>query len=106
MDEPKKQDKHLVPQPPAHGLLTRQEFQQLADVPAEVEWFANIDNKRTRRAYQIDLKDFMSFVGIRRPEDFRLVTRAHLIAWRKQLEQRQLAGATIRRKLAALSSLF
>jgi site-specific recombinase XerD len=65
-----------------------------------------LDNKRTRRAYQIDLRDYMQFVGIRRPEDFRIVTRAHVIAWRKQLEQRQLAGATIRRKLAALSSLF
>jgi site-specific recombinase XerD len=106
MDDTKNQGKNLVPKPPAHGILTRKEFQQLADVPAEVEWFANIDNQRTRRAYQIDLKDFMSFVGIRRPEEFRLVTRAHLIAWRKQLEQRQLAGATIRRKLAALSSLF
>jgi site-specific recombinase XerD len=106
MDEPKKQDKNLVPKPAADGLLTRKEFQQLADVPAEVEWFANIDNKRTRRAYQIDLRDFMSFAGVRRPEEFRLVTRAHLIAWRKQLEQRQLVGATIRRKLAALSSLF
>jgi site-specific recombinase XerD len=106
MDETTNQGKNLVPKPPEHGILTRQEFQQLADVPAEVEWFANIDNQRTRRAYQIDLRDFMQFVGIRRPEEFRLVTRAHLIAWRKQLEQRQLAGATIRRKLAALSSLF
>src|SRR4051794_31357919 len=106
MNKDTSQSKNLVPKSPAHGLLTRKEFQQLADVPAEVEWFANIDNRRTRRAYQIDLKEFMSFVGIRRPEEFRLVTRAHLIAWRKQLEQRQLAGATIRRKLAALSSLF
>jgi site-specific recombinase XerD len=48
----------------------------------------------------------MSFVGVRRPEEFRIVTRAHIIAWRKHLEQRQLAGATIRRKLAALSSFF
>ena len=48
----------------------------------------------------------MTFVGIQRPEDFRIVTWAHLIAWRKHLEQRQLGGATIRRKLAALSSLF
>src|SRR6266550_2587010 len=106
MDQHKNHPKQLVPKPAADGLLTRKEFQQLADVPAEVEWFANIDNQRTQRAYQIDLRDFMSFVGIRRPEEFRLVTRAHLIAWRKQLEQRQLAGATIRRKLAALSSLF
>jgi site-specific recombinase XerD len=106
MDDHTKTEKNLVPNTAADGMLTRQEFQQLADVLAEVEWFANIDNSRTRRAYQIDLRDFMQFVGIRRPEEFRLVTRAHLIAWRKQLEQRQLAGATIRRKLAALSSVF
>jgi integrase/recombinase XerD len=72
----------------------------------QTSWFANIDNPRTRRAYQIDLTDFMHFVGILNPSDFRMVTRAHLIAWRKDLEQRQLGGATIRRKLAALSSLF
>jgi site-specific recombinase XerD len=106
MDEPKNDPKPLVPHRGTAGLLTRKDFQQLATVPAEVEWFANIDNLRTRRAYQIDLRDFMTFVGIQRPEDFRIVTWAHLIAWRKHLEQRQLGGATIRRKLAALSSLF
>lgn len=35
-----------------------------------------------------------------------MVTRSHVLAWRAQLEQRGLAGATIRRKLAALASLF
>jgi integrase family protein with SAM-like domain len=103
---PKNAQNSALPTPIVKGLLTRQEFQQLADVPPELEWFANIDNARTRRAYQIDLKDFMSFVGITNPSDFRMVTRAHLIAWRKDLEQRELGGATIRRKLAALSSLF
>jgi site-specific recombinase XerD len=106
MDEHTNHHKKLVPQTTTRGILTRKDFQQLAAVPAEVEWFANIDNPRTRRAYQIDLRDFMQFVGIQRPEEFRIVTRAHLIAWRKHLEQRQLGGATIRRKLAALSSLF
>ncbi len=106
MEESKNQQKSALPTPIVRGLLTRKEFQQLADVPPELEWFANIDNARTRRAYQIDLKDFMHFVGITHPSDFRMVTRAHLIAWRKDLEQRQLGGATIRRKLAALSSLF
>ena len=76
-------------------MLTRKEFRDLADVPPELEWFANIDNPRTKRAYQIDLKDFMQFAGILNPSDFRLVTRAHLIAWRKDLEQRQL-GVTAR----------
>lgn len=86
--------------------LTALEFQQLASVPAAVEWFANIDNPRTRRAYQADLEDFCAFVGLTGADEFRAVTRAHVLAWRAQLEQRGLAGATIRRKLAALASLF
>ena len=86
--------------------LTSAEFQQLASVPAAVEWFANIDNPRTRRAYQNDLEDFCSFVGLTGADEFRAVTRAHVLAWRAQLETRGLAGATIRRKLAALASLF
>ncbi|HEF4763164.1 TPA: tyrosine-type recombinase/integrase [Pseudomonas putida] len=86
--------------------LTATEFQHLAAVPAAVEWFANLDNPRTRRAYQADLEDFCSFVGLATAEEFRAVTRAHVLAWRAQLEQRGLAGATIRRKLAALASLF
>ncbi|WP_426248402.1 tyrosine-type recombinase/integrase [Pseudomonas sp. TWR3-1-1] len=94
----------LVIQP--ERRLTAAEFQQLASVPAAIEWFANIDNPRTRRAYQGDLEDFCSFVGLACAEDFRAVTRAHVLAWRAQLETRGLAGATIRRKLAALSSLF
>ena len=36
-------------------------------MPAEMEWFANIDNPRTRRAYKLDVADFMAFVGIQRP---------------------------------------
>src|SRR3954452_23430307 len=36
----------------------------------------------------------------------RSVTRAHLIAWRKDLEHRGLAKSSIRRKLAAVASLF
>lgn len=86
--------------------LTAAEFQSLAEVPAAAEWFANLDNPRTRRAYQGDIEDFTGFLGITAPEQFRAVTRAHVLAWRHQLEQRGLAGATIRRKLAALASLF
>ena len=47
----------------AASMLTDARFQQLAAVPAELEWFANLDNPRTRRAYQADLKEFMAFVG-------------------------------------------
>jgi integrase/recombinase XerD len=41
-----------------------------------------------------------------RPEEFRSVTRAHVIAWRDDLARRELDGSTIRNRLAALSSLF
>lgn len=86
--------------------LTDEQFRHLARVPPEIEWFANIDNPRTRRAYQIDVQDFAEFVGIKKPEEIRTVTRAHVIAWRKLLEERKLSASTIRRKLSALSSLF
>lgn len=86
--------------------LTAAEFQHLAAVPAAVEWFANLDNPRTRRAYQNDLEDFCSFIGLATADEFRVVTRSHILAWRAQLEKRGLSGATIRRKLAALASLF
>ena len=36
----------------------------------------------------------------------RAVTRPHVIAWRKDLERRQLSPSTIRRKLSTLSALF
>ena len=94
----------LIPETPR--ALTAPEFHQLAQVPPETEWFANIDNPNTRRAYRNDLREFMAFVGIATPTDFRLVSRAHVLAWRQDLERRQLAGSTLRRKLAALSSLY
>jgi hypothetical protein len=68
--------------------LTAAEFQGLADVPPELEWLANLTNPKTRRAYQQDIQDFTAFVGISRPEALRLVTRPHVIAWRKDLERR------------------
>lgn len=86
--------------------LTAAEFEGLADVPPELEWFADIQNENTRRAYQRDIQEFCSFVGIDAPVELRTVARAHVIAWRKSLEERELAAATIRRKLAALSALF
>lgn len=86
--------------------LTATEFIKLADVPPEIEWFANLCNPNTRKAYETDLREFQRFVGIERPEEFRTVTRAHVIAWRKDLERRLCAPTTIQRKLAALSSLF
>src|SRR5665213_3777650 len=87
---------------PARRLLTAAEFHRLADVPPEVEWFANLSNPSTRRSYENAIRDFMRFTGIARPEEFRTVTRAHIIAWRDDLARRTgragaaLGGATVR----------
>jgi hypothetical protein len=43
----------------------------------------------------------MRFVGIARPKEFRSVTRAHVIPWRKDLERGSLSGAKSWHKLAA-----
>src|SRR4051794_6665449 len=91
---------------PINRLLTAAEFHRLADVPLEVEWFANISNPHSRRAYKNAIADFMRFTGIQRPEEFRTVTRAHIIAWRDELASRSLGGSTIRHRLASLASLF
>lgn len=104
--------KPTIPESTTEHALTRPEgltaaaFAALAELPPELEWFANLSNEKTRRAYRCDVKDFTAFAGLQKPEDFRTVTRAHLIAWRKHLEGQKLAPSSIRRKLAALSSLF
>src|ERR1700730_2646836 len=91
-------------------VLTATEYGDLADVPPELEWLANITNPKTRRAYKIDVGEFLTFADLGGPSELRTVTRAHIIAWRKDLEIRNpkkpLAASTIRRKLSALSSLF
>jgi hypothetical protein len=85
-------------------MLTAAEFHRLSDVPPEVEWFANLSNPSTRRAYENAIRDFMGFTGIGRPEEFRTITRAHIIAWRDELARRGLGGSTIRHRLASLAS--
>jgi len=92
--------------PAAARVLTPAQYGDLAEVPLELEWLANITNPKTREAYRIDAGEFSSFAGLCGPAEFRTVTCAHVIAWRKQLENRGLADSTIRRKLSALSALF
>lgn len=48
----------------------------------------------------------MTFAGIRTPAELRLITRAHVITCRKDLDARKLAPGSIRRKMSALSSLY
>ena len=67
----------MLPKRIATGRLTSAEFQGLAEVPAAAEWFANLDNPRTRCAYQGDIEGYSGFLGITPPNQFRAVTRVH-----------------------------
>ena len=86
--------------------LSIEQYQALADVPPELEWLANITNEKTRRAYKVDVAEFLVFSGLTEINSLRSVARAHVIAWRKDMERRGLASTSVRRKLSALSSLF
>jgi integrase/recombinase XerD len=66
--------------------LTQSEYQRLADVPPELEWLANITNVKTRRAYKVDVSEFILFNGLKDHSALRTVARAHVIAWRKDME--------------------
>ena len=46
--------------------LTRAQFDQLADVPPEEEWLANITNLKTRRAYKEDVHPALGDVQARK----------------------------------------
>ena len=96
----------MDPVPHKKHSLTRAQFEQLADVPPEEEWLANITNLKTRRAYKEDVREFIAFTGLLDYMRLRSVGRSHIISWRKDMERRGLAPASIRRKLSALSSLF
>jgi site-specific recombinase XerD len=87
------------------GALSAAEFEQVGAWSPAAEWLKNFDSPATRRAYQRDIEDFLTFVG-RRPNIFRQVRRSHVIAWRDALQARTSSQATVRRKLAALASLY
>ena len=94
----------LVPLSPHR--LTSAPFQALSDIPPEAEWFANLRNRHTRENYERDIRQFIAFAGLGSVDQLREVTRPHVLAWRDHLHGQGLANDTIRRKLAALSSLY
>jgi site-specific recombinase XerD len=96
-----------MPIVPAHSRrLTRTQFDKLSDIPLEEEWLANITNAKTQRAYKSDVREFITYTGLRDYAELRSVVRSHVIAWRRDMESRKLEPSSIRRKLSALSSLF
>jgi site-specific recombinase XerD len=87
------------------GHLSR--LAQLAAIPEEEIWLAKQKSPQTRRAYRLDVRHFMNTFGITTADELRQVDHRAVIAWeRMQREQEGAAPSTVRRRLAALSSLF
>jgi integrase/recombinase XerD len=79
----------------------------LAAIPEEDIWLSSQKSARTRRAYRQDVAHFMRTLGIATPEQPRQVDHRAVIAWERIMrEQEGAAPSTVRRRLAALSSLF
>ena len=79
----------------------------LADIPEEDIWLAKQKSKRTRRAYKLDVQHFMRTLNIRSYDELRQVDHRAVIAWERIMREiDKAAPSTVRRRLAALSSLF
>ena len=79
----------------------------LAAVPEEEVWLAKQKSARTRRAYRLDVAHFMRTLRISSLDELRQVDHRAVIAWERFMRETEGAQAsTIRRRLAALSSLF
>jgi len=86
--------------PTSTELLSR-----LRAIPEETLWLEGQASPETRRAYRNDVAGFMALLGITTTDELRLVDRAAVLAWKRELET-TAKPTTIRRKLAALTSLF
>jgi integrase/recombinase XerD len=80
---------------------------QLAAIPEEEIWLQKQKSARTRRAYRLDVQHFMATLRIRSVDELRQADHKAVIAWERYMrESERAASSTIRRRLAALSSLF
>src|SRR5215212_1387173 len=80
---------------------------QLAAIPEEQIWLAKQKSPRTRRAYRLDVQHFMRTLGIVSVDELRQADHKAIIAWERYMrEVDRAASSTIRRRLAALSSLY
>jgi integrase/recombinase XerD len=80
---------------------------QLATIPEEDIWLAKQKSARTRRAYRLDVAHFMRTLDIASIDELRQADHRAVIAWEHHMREIEHAAAsTIRRRLAALSSLY
>lgn len=96
-----------LPVPTAAGRGGLSTLARLAEIPEEEIWLQKQKSARTRRAYRQDVRHFMATLGIASTEELRQADHKAVIAWERYMREIERAAAsTIRRRLAALSSLY
>ena len=89
--------------PPAHVSP----IAELAEIAEEEIWLQKQKSARTRWAYRLDVQHFIKTLGITTPAELRQADHKAVIAWERYMRETERAAAsTIRRRLAALSSLY
>lgn len=78
----------------------------LSAIPEERVWLESQQSPQTRRAYRNDVVHFMRTMHITETAEFRKVDRMAVVAWKRKMEHDDAKPRTVRRRLAALSSLF
>ncbi|MCC6497545.1 MAG: tyrosine-type recombinase/integrase [Propionibacteriaceae bacterium] len=78
----------------------------LAELPEEEIWLQSQQSPQTRRAYRNDVREFVEYLRIGSAAELHQVDRAHILAWQRHLDRAGAKPSTVRRKLAALSSLY
>jgi site-specific recombinase XerD len=101
----KKTTKALVP---SRGPgVVRVSIDELAVIPEESVWLASRKSARTRRTYRHDVAHFMRTFDVSSPEELRKIDHRAVMAWERLMrEEEGKEATTVRRRLAALSSLF
>jgi site-specific recombinase XerD len=92
---------------PTGALPSHSTVDTLALIPEEDVWLASRKSPETRQAYAGDIRLFMRALGITSREELRQVDHKAVIGWERHMrEVEHPHPATIRRRLAALPSLF
>ncbi len=72
----------------------------------EATWLQAQRSEQTRRAYKADIRDLIETLRIHSQEELLRLDRSAVIRWRRAMVERGGRPRTVRRRLAALSSLF
>jgi integrase/recombinase XerD len=100
-------DPMTLPAPIAANAVRLTTLDQLATIPEEDIWLASQKSARTRRAYRLDVQHFMRTLDITTAAELRQADHRAVITWERHMREIEHAAlSTIRRRLAALSSLY